>query len=250
MELYIIELWTLLCWLVPIAAELVVRRFVPVTIGWQAATLCGSFICNRFLLSPAHAGHYACYQKLAASCPSDIAATCEIEDLHTAMPAATLLRCFFREYRHPLQALKRQLGWDATRFLIYVLAGMPGFLLIVLGGVEQSVLLQALLFSSGVLLGAAGVFLAWILLRRLQPALYVRSQAARGIFFRAFMQTRRSTGALLWIYIRSLPLLCCPLSLQRFALHTDVILLLRKHPMPKRRKPSSQLFHTRVLRET
>lgn len=246
MELYIIELWTLLCWLVPIALELVVRRLIPATVWWHTATLCGSFLLNRLLLSPAHAGYYTCCQRLAAGCRQNIAATCEIADLHTAVPAATLLRGFFREYRHPLQALKRQLRWDAVRLLGYTLAGLPGLLLIAFGGLEQSSLLQALLGGSGLLFGAVGLLLGWILFRRLQAALYCRPSVA----YAGLKQTRRMTGALLRRYARCLPLLCVPLSLQRFVLHTEIAMLLKRHPVPARKKAHSQIFHTRVLRET
>lgn len=251
MQLYIMELWILLCWLIPVALELIVRRFVPSTFRWQVITLVSSFLLNRLLLSPAHVGYYACCQKLAAGRHANIAVTCEIYDLRTAAPSKTLLRGFFGVYRHPVQALKRQLRWDAMRLSLYTLAGFPGLLLICLGGQEQNTQMQALIGGSGVLLGAVGLLLAWVLLRRLQTALYRDPfMIAVSIWWHAFKQTRGMTGVLLRQYVRSIPLLLVPFSLQRFVLHTQIAVSLKKHPPVEHGKKYSQIFHTRVLRET
>ncbi len=249
MQLYIIELWILLCWLVPIATELLARRFLPTTIWWQGITLCGSFLLNRILLAPAHVGYYVCCKRLAMGYHTEMAATCEIDDLQTAVPFTTILRGFFAEYRHIPQAIKKQLQWDIWRLFCYAVAGFPGILLIALGGLEQQALLQALLCGSGILLGAAGELAAWIFVRRLQVAWYSRPQMI-GSWKQAIQQTCKLSGKLLRRYAKALPWILIPFSLQRFVLHVEIAILLRRHPISLQPKNSSQIFHTRVLRET
>ena len=82
MEMMCIEACRLLCWLLPIAAELLLRRFLPTGLlaetKWQAALLAAGVIANRFLVAAAHGGYYACCYRLAFRETGDTAATREL----------------------------------------------------------------------------------------------------------------------------------------------------------------------------
>ncbi len=254
MEMLIAELWLCLCWLIPIAAELAVRRFVPATTVWQTATLLGSFLLNRLLLAPAHTGYYACCRRLA-SAKTQMAVTCEIENLREEMTAPTLLRCFFLDYRHPLQSLKWQLRWDAARFAIYTVMLFPAFLFIAVGAREEAPLMQAVCGAGGVLCGFVGVLVAWLTVCRLRPSLYRRPQY--GSFFKqmltAVSTSRYRTGETVWRYIKVLPLLpffWCPFFQLRTAFLAEQATLFIVPQTVKPRKRHARIFHTRVLRDT
>ncbi len=253
MELVIIELWLCLCWLVPIAAELTVRRFVPATTLWQTVTLLGSFLLNRLLLAPAHTGYYACCRRLA-SATAQMAATCEIGDLREEWMAPTLLRCFFLDYRHPIKSLKWQLRWDALRFAIYAVLLFPAFLFIAVGAGEESALLQAVCGAGGLLLGFAGLLAAFLIIGRLRPCLYRRPQY--GVFWKQVLAALRTSRyrmgemALMYVKVLCVPPVLCPLLSFRTAFYIEQATLFQT-PIPvKTKKHRLRIFHTRVLHET
>lgn len=246
MQLYVIQLWIILCWLIPVATELALRRVLPSTDRWQGVYLVGGFLFNRLLLAPAHRGYYAfCYRLATIGC-GDAAATCEIGNVY-GQSTTTVLRDFFREYRHPLRALKWQLRWDVLRAGGYLAVLFPGICLLVYGGIQSDALLSTICGGCGVLLSAAVAVPMGALLCRLNAARYLDVDIPLS---QAFARTRNKTGELLRCRLRALwllPFIRCPLSRWRTALHIEIaaVLLARPH----RREPvrTSQIFHTRVL---
>lgn len=259
MEMIVIQLWISLCWLLPVALELTLRRLLPDALLMrreiQAALLGGSFLCNRLLLAPAHSGYYARCHQLALESGENLAATCELVALGPGVPSSTGMRSFFREYRHPLRALKWQLRWDLLRLCGYFAAIFPGLFLFAIGAWDTSQLWQAALGGGGILLAAAGLMLMWWLLRRLTPALYRHPQDMP--FYRVLSdsvrRTRRRTGAILapygW-YFLLWPLFCCPFLPWRAAFYTEQAALCQRLRAPERKQKSAHLFHTRVLQKT
>ena len=125
-QLSVIELWVLLCWMIPIATELLVRRFISLPANGEWWLLLGGYTFNRLLVAPAHVGYAACCRKLASPALENTAATCEIGDLHRVKADAGLLKVFFSAYAHPVHAFKKQLRWDALRAGGYLAAAVPG----------------------------------------------------------------------------------------------------------------------------
>jgi len=253
MELVIIQLWLCLCWLVPIAAELVVRRLVPATPVWQSVTLFGSFLLNRLLLAPAHTGYYACCRRLA-SATVGTAATCEIENLREELIAPTLLRCFFLDYRHPVKSLKWQLRWDALRFFTYGVLLFPALFFAAVGADEETALMQAICGAGSILFAVIGLLCGWLLFLRLRPILYYRPQ--HGSFFKetwqAWGKSRKRLESLTLLSVKRIaftPAFLCPLLPFRTAFHVEQAALFMKAASSHTRKRSSGIFHTRVLRD-
>lgn len=251
-ELIIMQLFMVVCWLIPIAAELVLQRFVPATAYWQTFLLLGSFLLNRLLLAPARTGYYACCRRLAAV-NGVIAVTSEIEDLREELTAPTLLSCFFLDYRHPLQSVKWQLRYDALRFLLLSVFLFPAFLFIAVGAREETPLLQAVCGGGGVLCGIAGAFCVSLLLLRLRPALYRRPQYGGfwKVLYKAMTITRGQLGQLLLLYVKAIPfavVFWCPLVCFRTVLLTQEAALFAK-PQKTVKRQKQRLFHTRVLRD-
>ncbi|MBP3381976.1 MAG: hypothetical protein J6L00_04930 [Clostridia bacterium] len=251
-ELVIIQLFMVVCWLIPIVAELVAQRFVPTTAQWRTVLLLGSFFLNRLLLAPARTGYYACCRRLAVvTVPT--AVTSEIEDLRDELTAPTLLSCFFLDYRHPWKSLKWQLRYDLLRFVLFSGFVFPAFLFIAVGAREETLLLQAICGGGGILCGLVGILCAYLVLLRLRPALYRRPQY--GGFWKVLHKARHITrgrvGELLFLYVKSIPfalIFWCPFVCFRTALLTQEAMLFAKPPKTvKRRK--QQEFHTRVLRD-
>ncbi len=259
MEVTVIQLWILLCWLIPVALELTLRRWVLSELlshrVVQAALLGGSFLLNRLLLAPAHLGYHQRCHQLALQKRADKAATCELPAVTPSGLSDTGMRAFFREYRHPIRAMKWQLRWDALRAGGYFIALIPGLLLLAIGARDTAAVWQATLGGGGFLLMIAGLLLMWWWLRRLTPVLYRRPQdrpfwSAIGDAYRS---TRRKTGALIrpfgW-YFLLWPLFICPVLPFRAAFYTEQAALCQRWRAPVKVSSRARLFHTRVLNET
>lgn len=243
--LCIMELWICLCWLLPIAAELAVRRLMPIWQEWQGVILVSGYALNRLLVAPAHIGRAACCRKISVRFSKPTAHTCEIHDLRDVNIEKTLLKDFFAAYLHPITCFKKQLGWDALRLCMYTPSVFVGTLLAVLGGRAQQFEQQVLLAAGGCLIALAGMLTAWVLLRRLQTALY------SGVsWFEAWKQTRKVTGKIVSAQLRYIPLICLPFSLYRFVAQVSILQILQNKPTISKKHKSSQIFHTRVIRET
>ena len=254
MEIYLIQLLVSLCWLIPIAAELAVRRFLPpaelLKPAVQVGLLAGSILLNRLLVAPAHCGYHAACYRLALSGSGSTAATCEIGSLPDGMVNASVLRLFWREYRHPLLRLRRQLRWDAVRLLAYGAAVFPGLLLLAAGGRETEAPGQFFLGVGGLLLCLVGAFWMYCGLRRLVPAVYLpeKYSTLRGAMVSACRQTRRRKGAVILRAAAMLPvslLSVCPFVSIRAALDTEYAVFWQG--LPSRPDKKASAFHTRTL---
>lgn len=251
-ELVIMQLFMVVCWLIPIALELLLQRFVPLSPQGQTLLLTGSFFLNRLLLAPAKTGYYACCRRLAAvSTPT--AVTSEIEDLRDELTAPTLLSCFFLDYRHPLQSVKWQLRYDAFRFIVFSVCLFPALLFIAVGAREETPLLQAVCGGGGILCGVVGVLCMCLLLLRLRPALYRRPQYGSfwKVLYKAMQITRGRLGELLFLYVKAIPftlIYWCPFVCVRTIVCTQEAILFAK-PCKSGKRRKQQLFHTRVLRD-
>ena len=255
MELCLIQLWISLCWLIPIAAELAVRRFLPAVYlaqpAVQAGILGGGILLNRLLLSSAHCGYFACCYRLALGRSGNTAVTCEIGDLPDSMPNDSLLRLFWREYRHPIIRLRRQLRWDALRLLAYGTVLFPGFLLIALGAGERTAPGQFFFGVGGLLFCLVSAFGMYCGLRRLLPAVYLPGKYPTLLkaILAAFKQTRHRKGAVILRAAAALPvslLSVCPFLLLRAALDIEYTAFFQSLPAPEGKK--TRLFQTRTLR--
>ncbi len=258
MEMAVIRLWILLCWLIPVAAELILRRWVLGDFlayrSAQAALLSGSFLLNRLLLAPAHLGYCQRCHQLALGYRADTAATCELTAVPVGVPGGAL-SAFFREYRHPIRAMKWQLRWDAFRLIGYGIALFPGLILLSVGSKDTGAIWQASLGGSGLLLMIAGILLIWCWHRRFTPVWYRRPHErpfweAMG---EAYRSTRRKTAALVSPYGRYfllLPLFWCPVLPFHAAFHIEQAALCQRCRAPLPRDTRARLFHTRVLNET
>ncbi len=250
--LVVIQLFRAVCWLIPIALELFLRRILPLTVPWESGLLVGSYLLNRILLAPANTGYYACCRRLA-SITNAIAATSEIEDLREEMTAPTLLACFFLDYRHPIKSVKWQLRYDAFRFVGFVTFTFPAIVFVAVGARGESPLLQAVCLGGAILCGVVGVFLYYLLLLRLRPMLYRRPQYGSfyGQMHKALQLSRKRLSELLCIrvkYIAFTPLLSLPFLCFRAAMLTQEASLLSK-PQKHAVKRKKRVFHTRVLRD-
>lgn len=243
-QLSVMELWVLLCWMIPIATELLVRRFVPLPVNGEWWLLLGGYTFNRLLVAPAHIGYAACCRKLASPVLENTAATCEIGDLRRVKAEVGLLKVFFSAYAHPVLAFKKQLRWDTLRAVGYLVAAVPGIFLLIAGGVQPNPI-QAAFAGCGILLTIALWLLVWVLFRRLQVSLLLDVGLSA-----AWRSTRKKTEVLLQCYTKMLPLLIVPFSLQRFAMHAHMVVLLQKTVEAPKKKRYLQIFHTRVLGET
>ena len=243
-EWYVIELWTLLCWVFPLLAELAARRFLPLSRNGLAVLPLAVYLINRVLIAPANAGFYACCRRLAKRVSDKTAATCEVGDLHGVHQDGSLLATFFGAYRHPLYAVKRRVQWDLLRAVCYATVAFPGCLLLAIGEQRQSATQQVVLAVCGILLTASAWIWVWILFRRLKAALILDIG-----FMAALKRTRKRTNALLRSRMKMLPLLLVPFSLQRVCMYTDMAVRLQSGKRSVS-KAHSQIFHTRVLGET
>lgn len=254
MEMMCIEACRLLCWLLPIAAELLLRRFLPMGLlaetKWQAALLAAGVIANRFLVAAAHGGYYACCYRLAFRETGDTAATRELVGVRDGVLSPSLLSVFFREFRHPLRALKRQLRWDAFRLFFYALAAFPGLLVLAVGGRAADTWQQALFAAGGGLLFLLGVTVTFLYLRRFLPAVYLWEQYPT--LFAALcagMSRVRGRRAAAWAnalkMLALLPLSLFPFLLVRTAADIQCAVFWQRLPgkVPKNRR----FLHTRVL---
>ena len=251
-ELLFIQLFMLLCWLIPIAAELFFRRLLPPTILWRTLLLFCSFLLNRVLLAPAHTGYYACCRRLAAT-GEPTAKTGEIENLRDEMLAPTLPSCFFWDYRHLLKSVKWQLRWDIFRLAVFAVCLFPALLFLAMGAGEEMPLLQAVCLGGGVLCGVVGLFVAFLVLLRVHPVLFLRPQ------YKPFWQSigdgfKASKGhhsAVLFLLVKHIPftvLFWCPFAFFRVFLLTEQAKIFGTAPYI--RKPKRlRIFHTRVLRD-
>ncbi len=251
-ELVIIQFFIVACWLIPIAIELLLRRFLPATVRWQSILLVGSFLLNRMLLAPAHTGYYACCRRLAAV-TAPTAMTSEIEDLREELTAPTLLSCFFLDYRHPVKSMKWQLRYDALRFVVFAVFLFPCVFFWAVGAREGTVLLQAVCAGGGLLCGISGAFCACLLLLRLRPMLYRRPQY--GSFWAQVAQALRishgQSTRMLLLRVKVFPftlLFTLPFSCFRVRLCVEEAVLFAKRPK-KVKKRRERIFHTRVLRD-
>ncbi len=258
MEMVVIQLWITLCWLLPVALELLLRRAMPGVLlqrPWcQVVLLVGSFLLNRLLLAPAHCGYYERCHRLALKREGDLAATCELP-VEFGTDFGGGMRSFFREYRHPVQALKWQLRWDMLRCLGYFVALFPGLFLVAIGAVDPDAVWQATVGGSGIFLMVAGLMLMWLWLRRLTPVLYRYPQHRP--FWKtladAYRSTRHKTGKLTaaygWYYLLW-PLFCCPVLPLRAAFFVQQASICQRLRVPTKNPIRARLFHTRVLNET
>ncbi len=251
-ELMIMQFFVAVCWLIPIAAELLLRRVLPATVRWQNGLLVGSFLLNRLLLAPAYTGYYACCRRLAVV-HSPTAVTCEIEDLREELTAPTLLSCFFLDYRHPLKSLKWQLRYDAFRFVLFSVFLFPAVLFIAVGAKEESALLQAVCCGGSALFALVGAFCAFLIMLRLRPLLYRRPQYGSfwGQVYKSLQLSRGYTAELLYMYVKRFPVtptFMFPFFGLRAAMLVEEAVLFT---MPKRKtkKRRQRIFHTRVLRD-
>ncbi len=250
-QLYIIEFWLWLCWLLPVALEMTARRLLPPNDKWQVVTLVSGFLLNRLLLGAAHEGYYAVCRKLAATRRRRTSDTCEIYNLHTATGRDSMVRTFFAAYRHPLAACKRQLYWDAFRLLVYAAVLLPPLLLVAVGSDQVYTHAQALLAAAGAMFGIVGVFGARWLIRRLRIVfrLLVEPTSECSVW-RKLWNVRGRTGEMMHIHARHFLLRLVPLSLEHFKLHADIALAYQKRLHKTKKRGNSQIFHTRVLGET
>ncbi len=251
-ELVIIQLFLAVCWLIPIAAELILRRFLPSEMLWQNVLLVGSFVLNRLLLAPAHTGYYACCRRLAVV-TNPIAVTSEIEDLREELTAPTLLACFFLDYRHPIKSLKWQLRYDAFRFVLFSVLLFPALLFLAVGALEESSLLQAVCVGGSVLFAVFGMFCGWLTMLRFRPMLYRRPQYGSfwGQVYKALQISRGRTVPLLSMavkYVSFAPVSLLPFVTLRAAVLVEQAVLFAT-PQRKAKKRRERIFHTRVLRD-
>ncbi len=251
-ELVIMQLFIAVCWLIPIAVELLLRRFLPATMLWQHLLLVGSFFLNRLLLAPAHTGYYACCRRLAVV-TNPTAVTSEIEDLREELTAPTLLSCFFLDYRHPIKSIKWQLRYDAFRFALFTVCVFPAVLFIAVGAGEETLLLQAVCLGGGILFAVIGAFCAWLIMLRLRPMLYRRPQYGSflGQLYKALQISRGHTVELLSMSIKYIPFALAfqlPFVGLRAAILVEEAILFAK-PQRKVKKRRERIFHTRVLRD-
>ena len=258
MEMTVMRLWIVLCWLIPVALELTLRRWVLgdllVHSSVQAALLSGSFLLNRLLVAPAYCGYYQRCHQLALQGRVNKAVTREL----TAVPPVSsggVLSAFFREYRHPIRAMKWQLRWDALRLIGYGLALFPGLFLLAVGAKDEQAVWQAAFGGAGVLLMIAGLLFMWCWRRRLIPVLYRRPQEKPfwSVMGEAYRSTRRKTGTFIrpygW-YFLLLPLFWCPVLPFHAAFRIEQAAVSQRCRTSALRDTRARLFHTRVLNET
>ncbi len=241
MEICVMQLWTCVCWLLPMATELLVRRFVSLTPIMQAVLLCGSFLLNRLLVSCAHAGYCAAAKRVATLMAVPSENTCVMENLHIVWEGKTLLQCFFGAYRHPLVHIKSQLRWDACRFGLYAAALFPALFILACGAREASAIVGSLLFGISTLLTVLGALSVWIVIRRLETALWIGLPVLSG-----FHLTKGWSGQLLHLHFRSFLTAWLPFSVSRFALYTVIIQRTRHRVVTAPTKKSAWAIHTRI----
>ncbi len=240
MEICVMQLWTYLCWLLPIAVEFLVRRFVLLTPTMQTALLCGSLLFNRVLVSCAHAGYYAAAKRAATLTASPSQNTCVMENLHIVWEGRTLLQCFFGVYRHPLTHIKSQLRWDVWRFVLYAAALFPALFIVAWGAREETAVVKVLLLGIGILLAVLGVLVVWIVVRRLETAVVGGFPISSGFYL-----SKGWSGQLLHLHFGSFWLAGVPFSVTRFAVCVEIIRRVRRHAtMPT--KKHVWAIHTRV----
>ncbi len=241
MEICVMQLWTYFCWLLPMAAEFLLRRFVSLTPTVQAALLLGSFLFNRVLVSCAHAGYYAAAKRAAALTAAPSQNTCVMENLHIVWEGRTLLQCFFGAYRHPLTHIKSQLRWDACRFGLYAAALFPAAFILAWGAQEETAVVKVLFLGISILLAALGVLVVWTVVRRLETAV------VGGLpIFSGFHLARGWSGQLLHLHFRSFLLAGLPFSIARFAVYVAIVQRVRRRCVTMPTKNNGWAIHTRV----
>ena len=269
MEMVCIRFCLLLCWLLPIAAELLLRRLLPTALltqtKWQAALLAASVFSNRLLVAAAHSGYYACCCRLAFFNTGDIAATRELVGTEDGALSFSLLSVFFRAFLHPLRALRRQLSWDLLRLFLYAVAVFPGLFLLAVGGnavgVWQQELKagyvvlydgaqQALFAAGGVLFCLLGAVTVFLFLQRFLPAVYLREQyptiwAALAAGFSRVRGRRAEVWGNALKTLAVLPLSFVPFLLLRTA--ADVGCAAFWQRLPGKAAKKRRFLHTRVL---
>jgi hypothetical protein len=186
LELFFMRLWIKLCWILPVVLELFLRRFLPsqylAQSGGRTVLLAIGFLFNRFLLSSAHCGYFsACYRVACRTAPP------------------SLLRGFFAAYRHPIQAMKWQLKWDVFRLLGFLICGLPGGFLLILGARETSYLSQIWIGGCGACLLLIGSLYFWVLLQRVQLFRYQQYRYKSFLYaiYDMFVRTRSQVNVLL-----------------------------------------------------
>lgn len=250
-EMYFLQLWMLLCWLIPVAVELLAYRYVLPLVTWQYTDVCifiGSILLNRLLLAPAYCGYHTCCQQLACAAHTSTAVTCEL--VGNWQGGGTLLRTFFSSYRHPLKLLRRQLYWDIFRLCVCGIGAFGGICLLIYGGGITEPLIQFFCGMGGVFLAVLGTLSAAIFCRMFVPAVYL-PYAYRGIFSAMWHTCRR-----VWRYrflclkyqvvaVLLYPVWRCPLTLWGTAFDVGYALLWQSLPAPQSKMCAK--FHTRVL---
>lgn len=254
MEMVCIRFCLLLCWLLPIAAELLLRRLLPTALltqtKWQAALLAASVFFNRLLVASAHGGYYACCCRLAFFNTGDIAATRELVVTEDGALSFSLLSVFFRAFLHPLRALRRQLSWDLLRLFLYAVAVFPGLFLLAVGGNAVGVWQQALFAAGGVLFCLLGAVTVFLFLQRFLPAVYLREQyptiwAALAAGFSRVRGRRAEVWGNALKTLAVLPLSFVPFLLLRTA--ADVGCAAFWQRLPGKAAKKRRFLHTRVL---
>ena len=166
------------------------------------------------------------------------------------MLSHSLLSVFFREFRHPLRALKRQLRWDAFRLFFYALAAFPGLLVLTVGGRAADAWQQALFAAGGGLLFLLGVTVTFLYLRRFLPAVYLWEQYPT-LFAALCAGTSRVRGRRAATWANALKMLAVlPLSLFPFLLvrtAADIGCAAFWQRLPGKAAKKRRFLHTRVL---
>lgn len=243
MEVCLMQLWICGCWLLPIAAELALRRWVPLLAEWQVAYLYIHYFCNRLLLAPAYSGYYAACRQLAAARAKSASCAYAPHNLHTLWTDTTLLQRFFSAYRHPVLALKKQLQWDAVRVLTYAACLFPALVLLAFGGREQNGVGQMLCTVSGILFGLCGVCAAWVTVQRMWLARICDKPLLSG-----FRLTRGKGRCNAWLSVcaRATLFAWLPFSDKKILLYAGGIGRTYLKSDSRAKKPRRIAFHTRI----